>query len=173
MIVLLMATNIIPITWSSFKEAVDSIEEQLVAVGFAPEVIIGVARGGLPLAVTLCHRLKISIDGFGVISVKRHSTDDVKAHLDKPILLGRMTPTDLRQKKVLVAEDTVGTGMTINSIVELLEAWGVTDCRVACLFQDQASVHTVPVHAVSSGLRRITNRSVGSRRAKKSRLSLR
>jgi len=142
-----MSINIIPVTWNDFKEAVDSIEEQLVDIGFAPEVIIGIARGGLPLAVSLCHRLGISIDDFGVLSIKRHVNDDVKAHLDKPVLLGQITPANMRQKKVLVAEDTVGTGMTISSIVELLKAWGVTDCRVACLFQDQASVHTVPVYA--------------------------
>lgn len=52
--------NILQITWNDFDNAVLDLTNQVIKDG-KPDIVVGIARGGLPLAVTLSHYLEVPL----------------------------------------------------------------------------------------------------------------
>ena len=48
------------ITWNEFDNAVSELTNQVIRDG-KPDIVVGIPRGGLPLAVTLSHQLEVPL----------------------------------------------------------------------------------------------------------------
>lgn len=108
--------------------------------GFAPDYILGIARGGLVPAVYLSHRLKLPMLSVR-ISLRDHShTDDLEVVANK-----------LRQgKRILVIDDICDSGDTLRLIQDLLLDM-VEEGEPAPEWAEQMFDHTptAPSYAVS------------------------
>ena len=88
------------------------------AAGWFPDLIVGVARGGLIPAGAIGYA--IGVKAMGAINVEFYT--DIGQTLDEPIILSPQLDTDsLKGKKVLVVDDVADSGKTLDLVVNFLE----------------------------------------------------
>ena len=86
--------------------------------GWFPDLIVGVARGGLIPAGAIGYA--IGVKAMGAINVEFYT--DIGQTLDEPIILSPQLDTDsLKGKKVLVVDDVADSGKTLDLVVNFLE----------------------------------------------------
>lgn len=105
------------------KADIRSIRKKMDMVGWTPEVIVGLARGGLIPAVILSHTYKVPM----------HAVD--WSFRDRNVQVNSLLKEDFDGKRVLIVDDIVDSG---NSILSYLnqnanDLSGATDIRVASL----------------------------------------
>ncbi|MEO5305052.1 MULTISPECIES: phosphoribosyltransferase [Corynebacterium] len=106
------------LTWEVFGEASRSLSQEIVDSGWFPDLIVGVARGGLIPAGAIGYA--IGVKEMGAINVEFYT--DIGETLPEPILLNPQLDTDsLKGKKVLVVDDVADSGKTLDLVVNLLE----------------------------------------------------
>ena len=106
------------LTWEVFGEASRYLSQQIVESGWFPDLIVGVARGGLIPAGAIGYA--IGVKEMGAINVEFYT--DIGQTLPEPILLNPQLDTDsLKDKKVLVVDDVADSGKTLDLVVNLLE----------------------------------------------------
>ena len=106
------------LTWEVFGEASRSLSQEIVDSGWFPDLIVGVARGGLIPAGAIGYA--IGVKEMGAINVEFYT--DIGETLPEPILLNPQLDTDsLKDKKVLVVDDVADSGKTLDLVVNLLE----------------------------------------------------
>jgi uncharacterized protein len=102
------------ISWEEYNIAAHKIYKKLKYKKFTPDIIIGVSRGGLVLGVHLCHLFN-GTPQLGTIYARRHKNDKHFSKLILPKVTMHMLPK-LKNKKVLITEDTNGSNTTINCV---------------------------------------------------------
>lgn len=118
------------LTWDGFGAASRELAQDVAYSGFVPEVIIGVARGGLPLAGALTYALGIKL--CDAINVEFYT--DVDQTLPDPVLLAPMLDTDsIVGKRILVVDDVADSGRTLGLVIKLLRGFG-GEVRSAVLY---------------------------------------
>jgi uncharacterized protein len=124
------------LTWEGFGEAGRELAQQVADSGFAPEIVIAVARGGLLPAGHLAYALGLKL--ADAINVEFYT--DVHETLPDPVLLAPMLDTDaIRGKRLLVVDDVADSGRTLALVLELLRGMGA-EARSAVLYCKSASV---------------------------------
>ncbi|MDO5032603.1 phosphoribosyltransferase [Corynebacterium sp.] len=113
-----MSTERENLTWELFGEASRDLSQQIVDSGWFPDLIVGVARGGLIPAGAIGYA--IGLKAMGAINVEFYT--DIGETLPEPVLLNPQLDTDsLTGKKVLVVDDVADSGKTLELVVNLLE----------------------------------------------------
>ena len=106
------------LTWEVFGEASRYLSQQIVDSGWFPDLIVGVARGGLIPAGAIGYA--IGVKEMGAINVEFYT--DIGQTLEEPIILSPQLDTDsLKGKKVLVVDDVADSGKTLDLVVNLLK----------------------------------------------------
>lgn len=119
--------------WQDVDRAADSIVAQLAQDEWCPEYVVGIGRGGLPLAVCVSHRLNrpmVSLD----VSLRDSGSCESNLWLaewafgynnpDETGITGARWDPKLR-KKILIVDDINGAGATFS--------WIVRDWQSGCL----------------------------------------
>lgn len=119
------------LTYELFGEAVTDLAQQVVDAGYEPDVILGIARGGLGLAMGLGYALDVK--NLSTVNVEFYTGVDER--LEVPILLPP-TPqaVDLSGMKVLIADDVSDSGRTLELVREFF-AGHVTEARTAVVYE--------------------------------------
>ena len=113
-----------------FGEGSRNLSEQIVESGWFPDLIVGVARGGLIPAGAIGYA--IGVKAMGAINVEFYT--DIGQTLDEPIILSPQLDTDsLKGKKVLVVDDVADSGKTLDLVVNLLKETA-DDVRSAVIY---------------------------------------
>jgi hypoxanthine phosphoribosyltransferase len=99
----------------------------LAVAAYHPEIILGVARGGLYVATLLAHLLQSELY---VIRVTRRYRDRVV--YDEPAWLVR-PPTLVEERRVLIADEICGVGETLTMIKDEVARLGAAEVRSAVL----------------------------------------
>ncbi len=111
------------LTWHDIESMVQSLDAQIKSSDWQPHVIVGLSRGGLIPAALLSYKLGVA----NVISipVRRDAS-------------GNRTPifsdlSNLKDKRVLVVDDTAISGTLIKAAVELVAPFAgqVRSCALA------------------------------------------
>ena len=124
------------LTWQLFGAAADELAGRVAADGFAPDLILAVARGGLFVAGALGYAL--SVKNVAVINVEFYT--DVQETLPDPVLLAPMLDTEsIRNKRILIVDDVVDSGRTLALVLELLRGFEA-DVRSAVLYAKPTTV---------------------------------
>ncbi|WP_055494242.1 phosphoribosyltransferase [Streptomyces sp. TP-A0356] len=125
--------------WSDLGAALDRIAAAVRADGFAPDVVLGVARGGLLAASYLTCALDVPL--MRTVRVRRTSDDSQYAAKRPPLLDQEEGPAPKSGTAVLVVDDIVGTGATADVVRSHLLASGVAaaDIRFAALVRNHRS----------------------------------
>lgn len=125
----LRARPVMRLTWEQYDQALDGLVGRLPKRDFA--AIVGIARSGLIPAVQLAHRLQARC--FGAIDIRRTTSDDVDAGKTEPRIGWLALPDGLAERDVLLVDDVVGGGRTLEAARDLLRKRGlrITTCAVA------------------------------------------
>ena len=131
-----MSTERETLSWEAFGVSARELAQQVVDDGFAPDLILSIARGGLGLGMGLGYALDVK--NLAVINVEFYTGVDER--LDVPIMLPP-TPdaVDLSGLKVLIADDVADTGRTLET-VRAFCADHVAEARVAVIYEKPRSI---------------------------------
>jgi hypoxanthine phosphoribosyltransferase len=124
------------LTWSDYGVGIRELAHQVADDGFKPDIILGIARGGLIPTGSLGYAL--SIKNCYIMNVEYYT--DVDERLEVPVILPPyLDVVDLHDSNVLVVDDVADTGHTLAKVYEFV-AHSVKATRAAVLYEKSASV---------------------------------
>lgn len=119
------AMELVSMSWEEVEEAVTALADTIKRE-FDPDVIVGIARGGLIPAVRLSHLLGDKL--LRVIHVKYYK--GVNLHFKKPELYAGIKRIS---GKVLVVDDVTDTGTSLEFVLKHLKRKEAKEIRVATI----------------------------------------
>lgn len=99
------------LSWQEVQELVDLLAGSLADRQF--DTVVGVLRSGLIPAVMLSHAL--GVRDVGVLDIRRTESDAVRARKRPPRIRGSMHVDELDGHRVLLVDDILGEGATIEA----------------------------------------------------------
>ena len=105
------------VSWSEFDEMAHDIATRVRP--FRPDLVVGLARGGLPLAVRLAHALDVR--RFGTIVIHKYLDNSAGGPVGRVRFEGLAVP-DGPSARVLVVDDIVAVGDTMRTAAAQLRA---------------------------------------------------
>ncbi len=124
------------LSWDGFGAAAREIAQAVVDSGFAPDVVIAVARGGLPVGGAVSYAM--GVKAIGTLNVEFYTA--VGETLPEPVLLSpEMDLTAIEGLKALVVDDVADTGETL-AMVKRLMAERCEEVRTAVLYRKPQSI---------------------------------
>ncbi len=124
------------LTWDLFGIAARELAQAVADSGFAADVVVAVARGGLPVGGALAYAL--GTKAVGTLNVEFYTGVDER--LDEPQVLPPLLDTDaLHGLRALVVDDVADTGETL-ALVQRMIAAHCAEARTAVLYAKSRSV---------------------------------
>jgi len=122
-------------SWSDLGVGGRELAEAVVADGYRPDIILGVARGGLLVAGALGYAL--GVKNTFTMNVEFYTGIDER--LEMPMILPPVPDlVDFAETRVLVADDVADTGATLKLVHEFC-AGKVAEVRCAVLYEKPRS----------------------------------
>jgi len=113
-------------SWSEFDRAIQSLA-RTIGDEFKPDAVVGIAHGGVFVGGALARAMGCD---FIPVRISRRSRDQVVRRDPKSF---QEMPAELKGQKVLLADDVVASGDTLELARALLDKVGVAEVRTACL----------------------------------------
>ena len=124
------------LTWQGFGDATRELAQTVVDDGFEPDLVVAVARGGLPIGGAISYAL--GTKGVGTLNVEFYTGIDER--LPAPVVLPPLLDTEsMRGMKVLVADDVADTGETLALVKSLMEQYAA-EVRTVVLYAKSRSI---------------------------------
>lgn len=124
------------LTWTDYGVGVRELARQIADADFRPDIILGIARGGLIPTGSLGYAL--SIKNCYMMNVEYYT--DVDERLEVPVILPPyLELVDLEHANILVVDDVADTGHTLAKVYEFV-ANSVRSTRSAVLYEKPESV---------------------------------
>jgi hypoxanthine phosphoribosyltransferase len=121
--------------WPELGAAARSLAEQIHDDGWLPEIILGIARGGLLVAGALAYALGVK----NTFTMNVEFYTGVEERLEMPMILPPVPDlVDLGEARVLIADDVADTGATLELVKQFCEG-KVGEVRVAVLYEKSRS----------------------------------
>ena len=115
------------LSWAQYGELVTRLADEVDSSGEKFDLVIGIARGGLPVAMAVSDRIGSKVD---FINVKSYS--DV-GERTRPKILTTITEA-ISGKRVLVVDDLIDGGETMETVTKYFGADGPLLMKTAVLF---------------------------------------
>jgi len=122
-------------TWERIHVESLQLSSKILQSGYYPDVVIGVLRGGYIIARLVTD--VIQVEDLGVVEVKFYKGIGERA--ERPIITQPLT-TDVRGKKVLIIDDVVDSGRTLQVVSEQVRLRGAKDVKSAVLYYKPKSI---------------------------------
>ena len=123
------------VTWDEVHKLSLMLASKVISSGFSPDVMVGVLRGGFIVARIVADI--IPIEDLGVVEVKFYRGIEERAK--RPIITQPLT-LDVRGKEVLIVDDVVDSGRTLQIVTEQVRLRGAKEVRSAALFTKPKSI---------------------------------
>ena len=124
------------LTYELFGRGIRELAHQVADSDFEPDILLGIARGGLVPAGALAYALDCK--NLFTISVEFYT--GVDARLEVPVMLPPfLDARDLDQARVLIVDDVADTGKTLE-LVHQFCAGHVAEARTAVLYEKPQSI---------------------------------
>ena len=134
-----MATESPPrerMSWAELGTAGRELADTIAADGFEPDLILGIARGGLLVAGALSYALGVK----NTFTMNVEFYTGVDERLPVPMILPPVPAlVDLHDARMLIADDVADTGATLELVKEFC-ADKVAEVRCAVLYEKPRSV---------------------------------
>jgi hypoxanthine phosphoribosyltransferase len=125
-------------SWAQFGEASRELARAIVDDGYEPDLILGIARGGLLVAGALSYA--IGVKNTFTMNVEFYTGVDER--LPVPMILPPVPAlVDLQDARMLIADDVADTGQTL-ALVQGFCAGQVGEVRTAVLYEKPRSIVT-------------------------------
>ena len=122
--------------WTELGDAARDLAVAIVDDGYAPDLILGIARGGLLVAGTLSYSL--GVKNTFTMNVEFYTGIDER--LPVPMILPPVPDlVDLHDARMLIADDVADTGQTL-ALVKGFCAGQVGEVRTAVLYEKPRSI---------------------------------
>ncbi|GIG38410.1 phosphoribosyltransferase [Cellulomonas phragmiteti] len=122
--------------WETFGAAVREMAQEVVDSGYVPDVVVSIARGGLPPGGALAYAL--GTKAVGTMNVEFYT--GIGSTLPEPLLLPPLLDTTAMQDlRALVVDDVADSGETL-ALVQRLLAQHCREVRTAVLYAKPRSV---------------------------------
>lgn len=118
--------GILPISWEDHFGICKGLA--LAVSAYDPEIILGIARGGLYTATLLSHMLQAE---FYAVRITRRFKDQVV--YDAPVWLVK-PPAVVKDQRVLIVDEICGMGRTLSIVKEEVGKLGAREIRSAVLY---------------------------------------
>ena len=123
------------LTWAEFGSAGRDLASVIAADGYRPDVLLGIARGGLPLTASLAYSL--GVKKVATLNVEFYTGVDTR--LPEPVVLPpALDPAGLAGLDVLVVDDVADTGRTLLVVADMVRRWGARS-RTAVVYEKPGS----------------------------------
>lgn len=124
------------LSWAGFGDATREVSRAIVTSGFAPDMVVAIARGGLLPGGAIAYGL--GVKSCGALNVEFYT--GVGTVLEAPMLLAPdLDLPSLVGKRVLLVDDVADSGRTLALAVELLRGHAA-EVRSACVYTKPGSV---------------------------------
>jgi len=139
------------LSWDDFETLALSLVEQLRDKQY--DLILGIARGGLPLSVYLSHKLEMRT--FGTLLAKKTRSEEAfaLARQDRLVISDYILPS-CQPRSILVIDDVVAYGDLFSSVETLLHTHYGPELHIsyATLFLDKHQVSQGPFGSILNTL---------------------
>ena len=123
-------------SWPALGEGARDLAGQVLADGYRPDLVLGIARGGLLVAGALSYALDVK----NAFTMNVEFYTGVDERLPVPMLLPPVPDlVDLHDARMLIADDVADTGQTL-ALVKGFCADRVGEVRVAVLYEKPRSI---------------------------------
>jgi hypoxanthine phosphoribosyltransferase len=122
-------------SWEGMYESLLELARKIRKAGFKPDIVVGVARGGWPVARVMSDLL----ENPEVANVKAEFYLGVAETKKKPIITQPVSAS-VESKKVLVVDDVADTGKSLALVKEHLKGQGAAVIRIATIYYKPWSV---------------------------------
>src|SRR3989449_4021943 len=122
------------IDWTDYGKLVAELTDRIRSRGQTFDLIIGIARGGIPVAMVIADQLEVQID---FINVKSYTG---VAAREKPRIVSTLTE-DVKGKRVLMVDDLIDEGDTMSTVLAYLKPRKPKSLSTAVLFKKPWSKH--------------------------------
>jgi uncharacterized protein len=123
-------------SWQELGGGARDLAEQVLAEGYSPDLILGIARGGLLVAGALSYALEVK----NAFTMNVEFYTGVDERLPVPMILPPVPElVDLHDARMLIADDVADTGQTL-ALVKGFCADRVGEVRVAVLYEKPRSI---------------------------------
>lgn len=123
-------------SWDDLGVGARELSEAVATDGWIPDIILGIARGGLLVAGAIGYAL--GVKNTFTMNVEFYTGIDER--LDVPMILPPVPDlVDFAETKVLIADDVADTGATLKLVQEFC-AGKVAEARSAVLYEKPRSV---------------------------------
>lgn len=123
-------------TWELFGSASRELAQAVADSGFVPDVVLGIARGGLIPAGSLAYAL----DCKNLFTMNVEFYTGVGTTLEAPVMLPPLLDaTELTDLSVLIVDDVADSGKTLELVYEFCRDH-VSQVRTAVLYEKPQSI---------------------------------
>ena len=124
------------ISWQRAYQLSRQLAMKIKTAGFCPDVVVAIARGGYVPARILCDFLDVgNLASMRVVHYGAGASKKNKARITAPL------NSDVRDLKVLVVDDLIDTGSTLNTTLDHIKNSGASEVKSAALFyKKEASI---------------------------------
>ncbi|WP_031509034.1 phosphoribosyltransferase [Streptomyces megasporus] len=124
------------LTYELFGRAIRELAQEIADDGYEPDMILSIARGGLFVAGGLGYALDVK--NLHVMNVEFYT--GVGETLEMPVMLPPVPNlVDLREKRILVADDVADTGKTLKLVHDFCSEH-VAEVRSAVVYEKPQSL---------------------------------
>lgn len=129
-----METNyeITIIDWNEIRKLTKNILSEIEKKDIQIDTLVPIVRGGMPLALFLSSNMK-NVD-TACIHIKRSLTNTVNAAFGIPKVLGVTNPESIKGKNILLTEDTVDVGLTLDCAIEEIKKYEPKNIYIATFY---------------------------------------
>ena len=123
-------------SWDDLGTGGRELAEAVAADGWIPDIVLGIARGGLLVAGAIGYALGVK----NTFTMNVEFYTGVDERLDVPMILPPVPDlVDFAETKVLIADDVADTGATLELVKEFCEG-KVAEVRCAVLYEKSRSI---------------------------------
>ena len=136
-----MAEKLI-IDWKEYNNIVEKLAIQIHKSGYKPDLLIGIARGGLPIIDVLSRIFKLKCAYLAVESYSGKGVEDEQGDIVFSREMSSIAPN--MGGKILLCDDLSDTGITFNKSIDWLKKYEpikdkIEDIKTATLFKKKKS----------------------------------
>ena len=127
-----MASEVYDMSWDEVNEGARNIISKLKEKDIKIDTLVPILRGGAPLGNILSSNMKGT--DIAYIHVRRSANDEVNADLGTPVLKGMTNSEKITGKNILIVDDMLDKGVTMEFAIKELEKLKPASIHVAVLY---------------------------------------